>query len=208
MPTGTTKVRWKRQRINDSRLLNHESILDWILDEASECCCVLYRHAEVRKKTVVVVHLFDYSVAWLLTRGNPFFQRVAWNAKVDDPLTMIVHSRCWTGTFYIFCDDHNNHKVHLCTSHYFNLMAQCITKLEMWANAQRDGRHAEYRWRPLFNAAKFGWRPLPECRAVTLPRRETLWNLQGYLKLANRSQPLVGRSSLHHIVRTWGGIAD
>jgi len=23
----------------------------------------------------------------------------------------------------------------------------------MWANAQRDGRHAKYRWRPLFNAA-------------------------------------------------------
>ena len=29
-------------------------------------------------------------------------------------------------------------------------------QLEMWANAQRDGRPAEYRWRPLFNAAKFG----------------------------------------------------
>jgi len=29
-------------------------------------------------------------------------------------------------------------------------------KLEMWANAQRDGRPAEYRWRLLFNAAKFG----------------------------------------------------
>ena len=26
----------------------------------------------------------------------------------------------------------------------------------MWANAQRDGRPAEYRWHPLFNAAKFG----------------------------------------------------
>ena len=26
-------------------------------------------------------------------------------------------------------------------------------KLEMWANAQRDGRPAYYRWRPLFNAA-------------------------------------------------------
>ena len=26
----------------------------------------------------------------------------------------------------------------------------------MWANAQRDGRPAEYRWRPLFNAVKFG----------------------------------------------------
>ena len=29
-------------------------------------------------------------------------------------------------------------------------------ELEMWANAQRDGRPAEYRWHPLFNAAKFG----------------------------------------------------
>jgi len=29
-------------------------------------------------------------------------------------------------------------------------------KLEMWANAQRDGRPAEHRWRPLFNATKFG----------------------------------------------------
>jgi len=27
------------------------------------------------------------------------------------------------------------------------------TELEMWANAQRDGRPAEYRWRPLLNAA-------------------------------------------------------
>jgi len=31
-----------------------------------------------------------------------------------------------------------------------------LVELEMWANAQRDGRPAEYRWRPLFNAAKFG----------------------------------------------------
>ena len=30
------------------------------------------------------------------------------------------------------------------------------TRTRMWANAQRDGRPAEYRWRPLFNAAKFG----------------------------------------------------
>jgi len=29
-------------------------------------------------------------------------------------------------------------------------------QLEMWANAQRDGRPAEYKWRPLFNATKFG----------------------------------------------------
>jgi len=70
-----------------------------------------------------------------------------------------------------------------------------IINTRMWANAQRDGHPAKYRCRPLFNAAKFGWRPLLECRAVTLPRRETRWNLLGCPKLADRSQPLVGRSS-------------
>jgi len=30
-----------------------------------------------------------------------------------------------------------------------------INKTRMWANAQPDGRPAEHRWRPLFNAAKF-----------------------------------------------------
>jgi len=59
----------------------------------------------------------------------------------------------------------------------------------------RDGRPAEYRWRPLFNAAKFGWRLLLKFRAVTLPRCETGLNLQGCSKLTKWSQPLVGRSS-------------
>ena len=68
----------------------------------------------------------------------------------------------------------------------------------VWANAQRDGRPAEYRWRPLFNATKFGWRLLLECRAVTLPRRETRWNLHGCPKLSKQSQPLVGRSSPYY----------
>jgi len=41
---------------------------------------------------------------------------------------------------------------------YDDLLRQTAaqTKLEMWANAQRDGRPAEHGWRPLFNAAKFG----------------------------------------------------
>jgi len=76
----------------------------------------------------------------------------------------------------------------------------------MWASAQRDGRPAEYRWRTLFNAPKFGWQPLLACRAVTLPWHETHWNLQRCPKLVNRSEPLVFRS--HHIMRTCpGGIA-
>ena len=31
-----------------------------------------------------------------------------------------------------------------------------VSETRMWANIQRDGRPAEYKWRPLFNAAKFG----------------------------------------------------
>jgi len=74
----------------------------------------------------------------------------------------------------------------------------------MWVNAQRDGRPATYRWRPLFNAAKFGCCPLLECRAVTLPRRESCWNLQGCPKLANGSQPLVRRTILWgHVEEVW-----
>ena len=40
--------------------------------------------------------------------------------------------------------------------------------------------------------------PTTRCRAVTLPRRETSWNLQGCPKLTNRYQPLVGRSSPYY----------
>jgi len=47
----------------------------------------------------------------------------------------------------------------------------------------------------LCSTPQFGWRPLLECRAVTLPRSETRWHLQGCPKLTKRSQPLVGRSS-------------
>ena len=122
----------------------------------------------------------------------------------------------------------------------------------MWADAQRDGRPAEYRWCPPLNAETFGWRPILECRArraVTLPyrktqnlnakwilhlakfrqraraaenvytvypsrrrpnivqslderrccinnpTRETRWNLMGCPKRANRSEPVMGRSS-------------
>jgi len=64
----------------------------------------------------------------------------------------------------------------------------------MWANAQRYGRPAERRWRPLFNATVW-LTPTTTCRAVTLPRRESSWNLVECLKLTKRSQPLVGRSS-------------
>jgi len=52
----------------------------------------------------------------------------------------------------------------------------------MWANAQRDGRPAKYRWRRLFNAAKLT--DAHYCRAVTLPIRkkpvEISWGAPNY----------------------------
>jgi len=39
--------------------------------------------------------------------------------------------------------------------HTHNVTAE-THETRMWANAQPDGRPAEHRWRPLFNAAKFG----------------------------------------------------
>ena len=44
----------------------------------------------------------------------------------------------------------------MATKYETTVSVKYISKLEMWANAQRDSRPAEYRWRPLFNAAKFG----------------------------------------------------
>jgi len=48
-------------------------------------------------------------------------------------------------------------KLHLLTQMLHAVLptnTQNRLKLEMWVDAQPDGRPAEYRWRPLFNAAK------------------------------------------------------
>jgi len=39
---------------------------------------------------------------------------------------------------------------------YYDDVVWKKNKTRMWANAQPDGRPAEHRWRPLFNAPKFG----------------------------------------------------
>ena len=56
------------------------------------------------------------------------------------------------------------HNSAVCTSIRHQILQKCVAYVSanitanyghtrMWANAQRDGRPAEYRWRPLFNAA-------------------------------------------------------
>jgi len=61
----------------------------------------------------------------------------------------------------------------------------------MWANAQRDGRPAEHRWRPLFNAAVW-LTPNTGVPYSNAAKTRNALNLQGCPKLADRSQPLVG----------------
>ena len=65
----------------------------------------------------------------------------------------------------------------------------------MWANAQRNGRPAEYRWHPLFNAAVW---LTPSTRAPC----NNAAKMRNSLKFAgvpqSRQQILVGRSSLYY----------
>jgi len=75
-------------------------------------------------------------------------------------------------------------------------------ELEMWANAQRDGRPAEYRWCPLFNAAVW-LTPTTRVPCSNVARRETRWKYLRCPKLTKGSQPLVGRSS-PYCGDTWG----
>ena len=58
--------------------------------------------------------------------------------------------------FYFYLKIKTLFKVNVPFTFCYFLKFKSKTKLEMWANAQPDGRPAEYRWRPLFNAAKFG----------------------------------------------------
>jgi len=70
-------------------------------------------------------------------------------------------------------------------------------RTRMWANAQRDGRPAIYRWRPLFNAAV---RPTPTTRVLCSNAAKT----RNPLKFAwvprtpQPSHPVVGRSSPYY----------
>jgi len=81
--------------------------------------------------------------------------------------------------------------------------------LEMWANAHRDGRSAEYRWRPLFNATvwlcsntaktrdplKFAGVPQTTgcISAVSKPKFTILWGNVEDISLLNKFFPLIDK---------------
>jgi len=64
----------------------------------------------------------------------------------------------------------------------------------MWASAQRDGYPAEHRWRPLFNAAKFGLHTTGVPCSNAAKMRNPL-KLSGMPQTTRSISALVGRSS-------------
>ena len=72
----------------------------------------------------------------------------------------------------------------------------------MWANAQRDGRPAEHRWRPLFNAAKFGSRTLLPCSNAAKTQRPLEFG-----GVPQTGQPMSAASTLKFTI-LWGHVVD
>jgi len=70
-------------------------------------------------------------------------------------------------------------------------------KLEMWANAQRDGRHAKNRWCPLFNAAVW-LMPTTRVPCSNPAKTRNPLKLLGVPQTNETSRPLVGRSSPYY----------
>jgi len=66
-------------------------------------------------------------------------------------LTYHIHKACFSSKLKAPTRFEKHKKTHIL---FWSVALYQLTR--MWANAQRDGRPAEYRWRPLFNAAKFG----------------------------------------------------
>jgi len=76
--------------------------------------------------------------------------------------------------------------------------------LEMWANAQRDGRPAEYRWRPLFNAAVW----LTPTTTVPCSNAAKARNPLKLPRVPQTNETISAASAwaeVHHIVRTCRG---
>ena len=70
----------------------------------------------------------------------------------------------------------------------------------MWANAQRDGRPAEYRWRPLFNAAVW-LTPTTRVPCSNIAKMRKLLKFAG----VPQTRQQISAVEVHHIMRTCGG---
>jgi len=78
------------------------------------------------------------------------------NRKAQEGQTALP---CQISSISVICKN-RQHCIESVVARATQVIVQYNNEIRVWANAQRDGRPAEYRWRPLFNSTKFGWRPL------------------------------------------------
>jgi len=73
----------------------------------------------------------------------------------------------------------------------------------MWANAQRDGRPAEYRWRPLFNAAVW----LPPTAGVLCSNAAKMRNPLKFIGVPQTNEPISAASGPKFTI-FWGHVGE
>jgi len=74
-------------------------------------------------------------------------------------------------------------------------------RCRMWANAQRDDRPAEYRWRPLFNAAKFWLTPTARVSCSNAAKTRNPLKLAG---VPQTNEPISAASKPKFTNDMWG----
>jgi len=105
-----------------------------LIDRRNSCWC-----HESSVKITLLTRPGRYTTSYLTTCIYRVKSNVCHRKAFRGPVSAVVeHCKCGT----------------------WNCETRKLQLTRMWANAQPDGRPAEHRWRPLFNAAKFGWRPL------------------------------------------------
>ena len=92
----------------------------------------------------------------LLGRGAGIPSNAMWPGPrpTFTPSFVLIHETVWSQYINV-TDRQTTVRQHIGRT-VLQTVAQKPFGTRMWANAQPDGRPAEYKWHPLFNAAKFG----------------------------------------------------
>jgi len=126
---AAAEIRWgkKRQKKKKKNKPQYENIsADWFLQRTKQAS-----HSQCSGSIMHNSYKCHNTSRWAT--------KMKWVTKVYDSTSMSSHQRFTQTT---------KHTSHTQLHH----MPAFQRYLEMWANAQHDGRPAEYRWHPLFNA--------------------------------------------------------
>ena len=108
---------------------------------------------KLRNATIFISQWHQYSIFWPLDYQH--WKTACWTSPQHGKV-------CLDGTLinHYSVDSWRQSYALSWFSSLFQLSLQYLLRLECGPMHKPDGRPAEHRWRPLFNAPKFGWRPL------------------------------------------------